>query len=155
MSNFTFNIAKGKVRAFCENVENNTPTGCEIVAIALNVTGDQDAAMIDVDTVSALLALSNVAEVTNTNYSRIDNVAANIAITVDDTLNRIAIDIDDQVFATILAGDPWTDLVFAFDPTGSSADTALVPLVLHDMVATPNGENITGQPPATGFFLSQ
>ncbi len=153
MANLTFNIAKGMVNAYADNVENNSPAGCELVLIALVVTGDQDAAMRDADTVAALLALSNVAEATNTGYSRIDLVAASgVATAVDDTNDRREADFDDQTFLTVSAGDNWTDMVVAYDPTGSSADSALIPLTLSDFVVTPNGGDIQAQVAAAGFF---
>lgn len=153
MANLVFNIAKGMVNQYASNVENNSPAGCELVLIALVVTGDQDAAMRDADTVAALLALANVAEATNTNYARIDMVAAdNVASTVDDTNDRRESDFDDQTFTSIAAGDNWTDIVVAYDPTGSSADSALIPLTLSDFAVTPDGNDIAAQVNAAGFF---
>lgn len=153
MANLVFNIAKGMVNGYADNVENNSPAGCELVMIAI-VTTDTDATIEDVDTVSALLALGNTAEATNTNYARIDltNAADNVVTTVDDTNNRREADFDDQTFASIVAGDNWTDMVVAYDPTGSSADTALIPLTLSDFVVTPDGNDIVAQVNAAGFF---
>ena len=120
------------VNQYASNVENNSPAGCELVLIALVVVSDQDAAMIDVDDVAALIALSNVAEVTNTNYARIDLVAAdNVASAVDDGNDRRESDFDDQTFSSIAAGDDWTDIVVCYDATGSDADAVLIPLTLQ------------------------
>ena len=153
MADFVFNVAKGKVNEYHDRVDGNDPSASELVLLVLSVTGDQDAAMIDVDTVAALLALSNVAEVTNTNYARIDlNDTEISASTVDDTNNRREADLPDQTWSAIAAGDAWTDLVVAYDPTGSSADSALIPLTLHDFAATPDGNDITAQFNAAGYF---
>lgn len=153
MADLVFNISKGMANHYVLNVENNSPAGCELVLIVLGVTGDQDAAMIDADTVAALLALGSVAEVTNTNYARIDLVAAdNVATAVDDTNDRRESDFDDQTFSSIAAGDAWTDIVVAYDPTGSSADSALIPLTLADFAVTPDGNDIVAQVNVAGFF---
>lgn len=153
MANLVFNIAKGMVNQYVSNVENNSPAGCELVLIAYVVVSDQDAAMIDVDTIAALEALSNVAEATNGSYARIDLVAAdNVASAVDDSNDRRESDFDDQTFSSVASGDNWTDLVVAYDPTGSSADSALIPLTLSDFVVTPDGNNIVAQVNAAGFF---
>lgn len=153
MANLVFNIAKGMVNQYVSNVENNSPAGCELVLIAYVVVSDQDAAMIDVDTIAALEALSNVAEATNGSYARIDLVAAdNVASAVDDSNDRRESDFDDQTFSSVASGDNWTDLVVAYDPTGSSADSALIPLTLSDFVVTPDGNDIVAQVNAAGFF---
>lgn len=143
MASFTFNIAKGRVAEIHERVDDQDPSGCELVVIALNVTGDQDAAMKDADTVAALLGLSNVAEVTNTGYSRVDLTDSDLgAITTDDTNDENECAIPEVDFGAISAGDAWTDIVIAYDPTGSSADAALVPLTLSDFAKTPDGSSI-------------
>lgn len=151
MADIVFNIAKGRVAAYAQNVEDNSPAGCELVLIAYNSSATDDA-MGDADTITALEAVANCDEVTNVGYSRIDIVAAGITITVDDTNNRVDVDIADQTFSSISAGDAWTDLVVAYDPTGSSADTALIPLTKHDFAVTPDGNDIVAQVNASGFF---
>lgn len=146
MATFTFNAAKGRVAQLHTNVNDNDPAGSELVVIALNVTGDQDAVMKDADTVAALLALGSVAEVTNTGYSRVDLTDADIAApTVDDTGDAQTCAITEVTFSSIAAGDAWTDIVIAYDPTGSSADSALVPLTLSDFAKTPDGSDIVIQ----------
>lgn len=151
MADFVFNIAKGRVAQYAQNVEDNSPTGCELVVIAYNSSATDDA-MNNADTISALEATANVAEVTNTGYSRQDVVAAGITITVDDTGNTVDVDISDQTFTSVSAGTAWTDLVIAYDPTGSSADTALIPLTCHDFAVTPDGNDIVAQIHANGIF---
>lgn len=143
MASFTFNVAKGRVAQLHKNVNDNDPTASELVVIALNVTGDQDAAMKDADTVAALLALSNVAEVTNTGYSRQDLTDTDLAdTTVDDSGDAQTAAVPQVTFSSISAGDGWTDIVIAYDASGSGADSALVPLTLSDFVQTPNGSDI-------------
>ena len=151
MADFVFNIAKGRVAQYAQNVEDNSPTGCELVVIAYNSSATDDA-MNNADTISALEATANVAEFTNTGYSRQDVVAAGITITVDDTGNTVDVDISDQTFTSVSAGTAWTDLVIAYDPTGSSADTALIPLTCHDFAVTPDGNDIVAQIHANGIF---
>lgn len=146
MADFVFNVAKGSIRTYHDNVANDVVAASELVVIALSVTGDQDAAMKDADTVAALLALANVAEVTNTNYARLDNTDTDVsAATVNDTDDRVECDLPDQTFSSISAGDAWTDIVIAYDPTGSSADSALIPLSLHDYAVTPDGSDLIVQ----------
>lgn len=142
MPNLVFNVAKGKVAEYHDRVNGNDPAASELVVIAVNST-DTDDAVQDVDTVAALLALGSTAEVTNTNYARQDLTDTDIAASaVDDTNNRMGSALPQVTFSSIAAGDAWTDIVIAYDPTGSSADSALVPLTIHEFAATPNGGDI-------------
>lgn len=152
MANFIFNISKGRVVARAQNVEDNSPAGAVIRIFALSVTGDQDAAMIDVDNMAALFALANVAEVTNTGYANKSIAAAGLTITVDDTNDRVELFVGDQTFSSIAAGDAWTDLVYAYDPDGTDTDANTIPLTLHDFAVTPNGGDILADEGANGFF---
>ena len=142
MPNLTFNIAKGHVNEYHNRVNGNDPSGSELVVIAV-VSTDTDDAVRDVDTVAALLALGSTAEATNTNYARQDLTDTDIAAAgVDDTNNRKDAALPQVTFSSIAAGDNWTDIVIAYDATGSGADSALVPLTIHEFAVTPNGGNI-------------
>jgi len=95
------------------------------------------------DTVAALIAGTNT-ECGFTNYVRKDVVAAGITLTVDDTANTMTL-----AFATAITWTSATDddadpvkLVVAYDPTGSSADAALIPLCHHDWAPTLNGNDL-------------
>lgn len=150
MADFVFNIAKGRVAELYNRVDSNDPAGSELVILVINAGAATDDTMGDTDTVSALLATA-AAEVTNTNYARIDLTDTDLtAIAPDDTNNRMDLDFADQTWSGVAAGDAWTDLVVAYDPTGSSADTALVPLTCHDFSVTPDGSDITAQ--VANFF---
>jgi hypothetical protein len=152
MANLVLNIAKGRVAEFYNRVQANDPGTAVLTIVALVVTGDQDAAILDVDTLAALLALGNVAEATNTGYARVDLADGVLsAIAPDDTNNRMDIDIPDPVFSSVSAGDNWTDLVVCYNPTGG-ADSTIIPLTLHDFVVTPDGSDITANVAATGFY---
>jgi len=133
-------------------VQSNDPAASQLVLLVINAGAATDDQMGDTDTVSALLATA-AAEVTNTNYARIDLDDTDLsAISPDDTNNRLDLDIPDQTWSSIAAGDSWTDIVIAYDPTGSSADSALIPLTCHDFAVTPDGSDITAQIAAAGFY---
>ena len=144
MANIVPNIAKGRVTELYSRVKNNDPANSVLVIVAISVTGDQDAAMVDADTLQALLALANVAEVTNVNYARkVLNQDDLAAYTPDDTNNRSDLDLPDQTFEAIASGDAWTDLVICYDPDSTGGDdSALIPLSIHDFSATPDGSDI-------------
>ncbi len=154
MANFTYNIAKGRVVELANRVNNNDPTNAIFLCLVLATSGiESDATLIDVDTVSALVA-GATNEVTNSGYARktLDQTGG-IVVTVDDTNDRTDVDIPDQTWTGVAAGDGWNDFVVAYDSDSTGgADTAIVPMTQHDFVVTPDGSDITAQIATAGFF---
>jgi len=109
--------------------------------------------MMDRDELGALLG-GTANEVTNTNYARKVLTDSDLtAFAPDDTNNRVDLDIADQSWTAVAAGTAWTDLLVCYDnDTTGGADTAIVPLTLHDFAVTPDGSDITAQIAAAGFF---
>ena len=150
MADFTFNVAKGRVAELYNRVDNDDPTGCELVVLLLASTGlEAQATLEDVDTVSALVA-GTTNEATNTNYARKILVAADldpIATHLDDTNNRQDLDLADQTW-TAVANDGTGGigaLVIAYDPLGTGVDTNIIPMTYHDFAVTPDGSDIVAQ----------
>lgn len=138
MADFIFNIAKG---AFVEKVRD----GAANLGMLLLIAADTDDAMRDTDTVTALLA-TGANEATDGSYARQTGITG--TITVDDTNNRVDLDIPDQTFNS-LAGAAITDAVVFYDEGGS--DATRIPLTNHDFAVTPDGSNVTAQINASGI----
>jgi hypothetical protein len=155
MANFTFNISKGRIVEYANRVNVNDPTNSVFGILVLATSGiEADATLIDVDTVTALVA-GTTNEVTNSGYARksLDNATGGIVITVDDTNDRTDVDVPDQTFTAIVAGDGWNDIVFFYDSDSTGGtDANNVPMTQHDFVVTPDGSDITAQIAAAGFF---
>jgi len=143
VADFTYNIAKGSI---AEKIRD----GANIQVLALATAGiETDAVLIDKTTVSAVVA-GTTNEVTNTGYARKSIANASVTLTVDNTNDRVDVDIADQTWTAVAAGDGWNDLVVCEDVGG--ADTSRVPLTQHDFVLTPDGSDITAQIATAGFF---
>jgi hypothetical protein len=138
MADFVFNIAKG---AFAEKFRDSAANG----GILLLTAADTDAAMRDTDTLTALLA-TGADEATDGSYARKTGLTG--TITVDDTNDRVDVDLPDQTW-TALAGAAITDAVVFYQE--SAADTGRIPLTLHDFAVTPDGSDVTIQFNAAGF----
>ncbi len=138
MADFVFNIAKG---AFVEKFRDGGTAGIVLLLIA----ADTDAAMKDTDTITALLA-TGANEATDGSYARKTGLTG--TITVDDTNDRVDVDLPDQTW-TALAGAATTDLVVAYEE--AAADTTRIPLTLHDFVVTPDSSDVTAVFNASGF----
>lgn len=152
MANFVYNIAKGRAAELFKRVDDNDPTNAGLTLVAINTT-ETDAILRDLDNLSLVLGNANTAEVTNTNYARIDLSDTDVAFTVDDTNDRVDLDIADQTWSAIAAGTAWTDLLICYNPdiTGD-VDTNIIPLTQHDFAVTPDGSDITAQIDAAGFY---
>lgn len=156
MADFVFNIAKGRVAELYNRVDSNDPANSALIVLVLATSGlESDATLMDVDTVTALVA-GATNEVTNTNYARKTLTDADLStLTVDDTNNRMPCDIPDQSWSGVASGDGWSKLVIAYDgDTTGGSDANLIPLVALDFVVVPDGSDITAQINALGFFTA-
>jgi hypothetical protein len=156
MADFVLNIAAGRFAELYNRVDTNDPTNAALIIAVFNVTGGvsaEDAALRDADTIAAIEALANVAEATNGSYARKTLTDADIvAFAPDDTNNRVDVDIPDQTWTGIAAGDAWMKLVIAYDnDTTGGADSAIVPMTAHDFAVTPDGSDITATIATAGF----
>lgn len=142
MADFVFNIAKG---AAAEKVRDSaTVLGVLILRTAAIET---DAVLKDKTTLTDLLS-GTTDEATNAGYAR--KTALTATLTVDQANDRVDLDIPDQTWTAVAAGDGWSKLVVFYEE--SAADTGRIPLTAHDFVVTPDGSDITAQIAAAGFF---
>ena len=153
MSNFVHNIALGRVVELYLRVDGNDPANSALIIVVIDANGDTDATMKDRDDLAALLG-GTANEVTNTNYARKVLTDADLtAFTPDDGNDRADLDIPDQTWTNVAAGDAWTDILVCYDPdTTGGTDSAIVPLTNHDFPVTPDGSSITATIDSAGFF---
>ncbi len=154
MGNFVYNRGKGRGVEWAERVNANDPTNSALIVLVLATSGiESDATLIDKDDVAAIVS-GTTNEVTNSGYARktLDQ-AGGIVVTYDDTNDRVDVDIPDQTWTAVAAGDGWNDIVLAYDSdTTGGADSAILPHTQHDFVLTPDGSDITAQIAAAGYF---
>jgi hypothetical protein len=154
---FVFNIAKGKVAEYAARVNANDPTNAAFIVLVLATAGlESDAVLEDKNDITDLVS-GTTNEVTNAGYARkaIDQ-AGGITITVDDTNDRVDVDMPDQTFAAIAAGDGWSRIVIAYDSdTTAGTDANIVPLLCMAFVVTPDGSDIIAQFNASGIFRAE
>jgi hypothetical protein len=154
MADQVFNIALGRVTELYNRVDSNDPANSALIILILATAGiETDAVLKDKDDVAALVA-GTTNEATNTNYARKTLTDTELtAFAPDDTNDRVDLDIPDQTWTGVAAGDGWNDLVVAYDnDTGAGTDANIVPCTMHDFVVTPDGSDITAEIAAAGFF---
>lgn len=142
MADVVMNIALGKVKYYAELPAANDA----LIVIPLEATGlEADATLRDYDDVAALLAGT-----TNEQTTAGRKTVTSVTVTVDDTNNRVDIDIADQVW-TGLTGNAIGALLIAYDPdTTAGTDSTLIPLTKHDWSITPDSSDVTAT--ITNFY---
>lgn len=135
MADMVFNIAKGRVAYYATLPAANDA----LIVIPIESSGvESDATLRDYDTVSALLAAAN-----NEQSTMGRKTVTSVTVTVDDTNDRVDVDIADQVW-TAATGNAISDLLIAYDPdTTGGTDADLIPLTWHDFAITPDGSDVT------------
>ena len=144
MADWTFNISLGIVKYYASLPAANDA----IIALFLETTGlEADATLRDYDDLATLLGgASN--EQTTLGRKTITSTTP----TVDDTNNRLDIDMADLTWLAT-AGSAVSKLLFLYDPdTTSGTDSTLVPLTAHDCPFTPDGTDFTATIAAAGFY---
>lgn len=154
MADQVFNIALGRSAELYNRVDLSDPANAVLTIIVLATTGiESDAVLKDKDTVTDLVS-GTTNEVTNTGYARKELTDADIvAFAPDDANDRVDLDIPDQTWTGVAAGDGWNDFIVCYDSDSlAGTDANIVPMTQHDFVATPDGSDITAQINAAGFF---
>lgn len=139
MVDFVHNISKG---AFVEKFRDGAANGGVLLLVAM----EADATARDRDTIAAVLAEVGTTEASDASYAR--KTALTGTITVDDTNDRVDVDIPDQTWVA-LAGAAITDLVVFYDQGATEATR--IPLTAHDFVVTPDSSDVTAVFNAAGF----
>lgn len=144
MADFCFNVSKGKVKYYSELPASNDA----LIVVPIETTGiEADSTMKDYDDLAALLAGSS-----NEQTTMGRKTITSVTVTVDDTNDRVDIDIADPVWIGA-TGNAISKLLVCYDPdTTTGTDSTLVPLTAHDFAVTPDGSDVTAQINAAGFF---
>ena len=144
MADLMFNIGRGSAIKAYED-------GSDFIVVLLK-TAQADDTLRDHDTLAAVLAAANT-EADFTNYARKTITNANITVTYDDTGNDAQLDFPDQTW-TAAGGASNNTLVKLLVCVDGASDAARLPLTLHDFSVTTDGNDLTAQIAAAGFYSS-
>lgn len=150
MADFVFNVAKGHVSEYATRILANDPTNSAFIAVLLKASV-ADATAKDLDTLALVLADASTTEADATAYVR--KTITDPTRTIDDTNDRIDIDVSDIVWTALGNGtnNTLTDLLFCYDSdTTGGGDTNIVPCTQHDFGLTTQGTDVTAQ--VANFF---
>lgn len=142
MADGVFNIAKG---AFAEKFRDGAANGI----VLLMKANETETTLVDRDELDALFTEAGNTEADATSYARKTGLTG--TITVDDSNDRVDVDIPDQTWSSLGNGtnNTLTKLVVAYEE--SAAETGRIPLSHHDFALTTDGSDVTAQFNAAGF----
>lgn len=149
MSDIVFNIAKGRVAELYNRVDSNDPANSALIIVPIDRGATTDATFRDHATLAAVLAAST--ERTTGGWNRKTLTDADLsAMTVDNTNDRMPLDIADQTWTAVSAGAV-TDLVICYDSdTTGGTDSNIVPMTIHAFAITPDGSDVVAT--VTDFY---
>lgn len=153
MADLVLNRAKGRGTEWSERVNANDPTDAVIVLDVLAASGiEVDGVLRDKDSFADLVS-GTTNFVTQSGVRKAIDSTGGLVITYDDTNDRVDIDMPDQTWTAVPAGDGWSDLVTGYDASsGGGTDGDILPWTLHDFAVTPDGSDITAVVATAGFF---
>jgi len=152
VANQVFNVALGRAGEFQNRVDANDPAASELVVMILATAGIETDAVLKDKTTFADVVVGTTNEVTNTGYTKKVLGDVDVVFTVDQANDRVDLDIADQTWTAVGAGDGWNDFVMGYDPVGAQTMTDIIPMTLHDFVVVPDGSDITAQIAAAGYY---
>lgn len=149
MGDVVFNIMLGRVAYYA-----TLPAAADAIIVCLLKSSglEADGTIRDYDDLSTLLAAAND-EADFTNYVR--KTAASVTVTVDDTNNRVDVDMADITWTS--AGGATNNTIAALlttydNDTGAGTDANIVPMTKHDFSVTTDGSDLTAQVASAGFY---
>ncbi|MCW2915511.1 MAG: hypothetical protein JWN52_3579 [Actinomycetia bacterium] len=147
MANGVFNIVKGKIAYYAGLPAANDA----LIVVLLKSTGlVSDATMVDYDDLATILAGASD-ECDFASYVR-KTVTASITVTVDDTNDRVDIDMPDLTWSAATTGQAIGKLLVCYDPdTTTGTDSSVIPLTFHDFVASTDGNDLVATIATAGF----
>jgi hypothetical protein len=144
MADLVFNIAKGRVAELYNRVDLGDPSAARLYVIPIDAGAATDATLRDADDFAAIIT-AGATERSTGGWNRKTLAAADLAaLAVDDTNDRMPLDLGDQTWTAVTAGAV-TDLVICYAAVASPTNAQLVPLTLHDFAITPDGSDVVAQ----------
>ncbi|MEO3860875.1 hypothetical protein [Acrocarpospora sp. B8E8] len=142
MGNIVFNQSLGRV-AYDMTLPG---TNDALIIVPIEASGiEADNTLRDYDDLGALLAAAN-----NEQSTMGRKTVTSVTVTVNDTDNRVEVDIADQTWVAA-SGNEIAALLFCYDnDTTGGTDTNIRPLTKHDFSAIPDGSDLTAT--ITDFF---
>ena len=142
MANITFNIAKGRVVELYNRVKSNDPTNSALILVPLETSGlESDAVLKDKDDLAAVLSGATNEQTTMGRKTLTDAELAALPAP-DDGNDRYDVSLPTVTWSAA-TGNAISKILVCYDSdTTGGAESAIIPLTMFDLVATPDGNDI-------------
>jgi hypothetical protein len=154
LTNIVFNVAKGRVGELYNRVDLADPAAARLYVIPVDVGAATDEAIRDADDFAAVVTAGVTDRSTGWGGKKelgaADLAALNTGL--DDTNNWLDLDIPDQTWNSVAAGNNSTHLLIGYSASATPTNAQIVPCTLHAFAVTTDGSNITVQVDAEGFY---
>jgi hypothetical protein len=154
LTNIVFNIAKGRVGELYNRVDVADPSTARLYVIPVDLGAAADEAVRDADDYAAIITAGATDRSTGWGGKKelgaADLDAWNTAL--DDTNNWLDLDLPDQTWSSVPAGNNSTHLLVGYSATATPSNAQITPLTLHAFAVTTDGSNVTAQIDAEGFY---
>jgi hypothetical protein len=141
MANIVFNISKGRVIEYYNRVKLSDPATSEFVLIPLETTGlEADATLIDVDTVTALLA-GTTNEQTNMGRKVLTDAELAALPAPTDASDYFEVSLPTVTWLSA-TGNAISKIAVCYRASTGAGDGATYPMTMFDFAQTPSGANI-------------
>jgi len=141
MANIVFNIAKGRAIEYYARVKSNDPATSELLLIPIETTGlEADATLIDVDTVTGLLAGTTNEQTTMGRKILTDAELAALPNPVDAS-DYFEVSLPTVTWAAA-SGNAISKIAVCYRASTGAGDGATIPLTMFDFAQTPSGSDI-------------
>jgi len=150
MANIVFNIAKGRIVEYYNRVKSNDPAASALILVPIETSGlEADATLIDVDTLTALIA-GTTNEQTTMGRKTLTDAELSALPAPDDTNDRYDVSLP-TVTWTAASGNAISKIAVCYDgDTAAGTDANIIPLTMFDFAQTPSGADIQM---TTGVFF--
>jgi len=142
MANIVFNIAKGRVVELYNRVKSNDPANSALILVPIETSGlEADSTLIDVDTLTALVAGATNEQTTMGRKTLTDSDLASLPAP-DDTNDRYEVSLPTVTWAAA-SGNAISKIAVCYDAdTTGGTDANIIPLTMFDFAQTPSGADI-------------
>lgn len=144
MSNYAFNIVKGRVVEYYNRVKSNDPANSAFILVPLSAKGTEAQGR-TLDDLAAVLAHANFTEQTDGGWVRKTLTDGQLAAlpSPDDINNWFAVSVPAVTWTTPTTGSDTVGLLLCYDSdTTGGTDANIIPVCHYDFSITANSMNV-------------
>jgi hypothetical protein len=154
VSDFAYNIAKGRAVEFFNRVDANDPAASTLTVIPVDVAAVTDATLKDLDDFAAIIT-AGVTERNANNWNRKTITDTDLAFPAPNDAGD-SYDVSVTALSFVWSPGPTagavTDLIICYASVATPTNAQLLPVAQYDFPITPDGSDVTATINASGLY---